>query len=441
MAVMPLQNVSGDPADEYLADGLTDELIRNLSLIDGIAVRSRTSSFSFKGKPQLVRDVGRQLQAEYILEGSLLRNREQLRVDVQMVRVRDDRPAWSGRFDRTVTDVIAIQDDISLGIVNSLRITLSRGRRRYEVNTAAYDLYLRARALELRDLSSRSDSISAFEAVIAKDPAFAPAYAGLAHAHAARSQQFRFDQANETADMRAAAERAIQLDPLLPEAYDALGLALARSAEWERAEQSFRRAIDLNPASSEAHDHLAFFTLYPLGRFDEALRHLAIAEQSDPLSSDINVHTSDVLFAASRFLEAAVHCDRLPRDSLANTECVSRVLLGQGRTADAIRVLETAYRGSLPAGNEIRGYLGYAYARAGRREDAEHLAETMPPINPFNVAVTFAGLGDKDRCFEALDRATSAGPYRIGWALASPEYAIARGDVRVRDLRNKVGLP
>jgi tetratricopeptide (TPR) repeat protein len=241
--------------------------------------------------------------------------------------------------------------------------------------------------------------------------------------------------------MRAAAERAVQLDPLLPEAHDALGLALARSGEWERAEQSFRRAINLDPFNSGAHDHLAFFTLYPLGRIDEALRHLAIAQQSDPLSSDIHVHTSDVLFAASRFLEAAVHCERLPKDSWANTECVSRVLLGLGRAAEAIGVLETTYRRGIPAGNDLRGYLGYAYALAGRREDAEHLAETMPPLNPFNVAVIFAGLGDKDRCFAALDRATSAGPYRIGWALASPEFANTRGDSRVVVLRNKVGLP
>jgi TolB-like protein len=441
LAVLPLQNVSGNPADEYLADGLTDELIRNLSLIDGIAPRSRTSSFAFKGKSQPVRDVGRELHAEYILEGSVFRSGDQLRVDAELVSVRDDRPLWSGRFDRHVTDLLAIQDEVARGIVNNLRLQLGRGRRRYETNVEAYDLYLRARALEVGDIRSRSDSVSAFEAVIAQDPVFAPAYAGLAAAHASKSQQFRFSSPEELVSMRAAAEKAVQLDPLLAEAHDALGIALARDAQWARSEQSFRRAIELAPASWEAHHDFAMFTLFPLGRIDEALRHLAIAETGDPLSPRLHFDTSYPLFAVSRFDEAKVHCDKLPADYPSKAVCTSRVLLGQGRTTEAIQALEAEYRQGVAAGSDVRGLLGYAYARAGHRDQAEHFVQTMPPVNPFNVAVIFAGLGDKDRCFEALDRATAAGPYRIGWVLAFPEYAVLRGDSRVHALKKKVGLP
>ena len=147
IAVLPLENTSHDPANDYFADGLTDELIRNLSIIDGLAVRSRTSSFGIKGRPRNIRDAGQQLQADYILEGSVLRAGQQLRIDVQLVRVHDDFPLWSGRFDRELTDVFAIQDEISVGIVNNLRLKLGRGRRRYETSIEAYDLYLRARAL------------------------------------------------------------------------------------------------------------------------------------------------------------------------------------------------------------------------------------------------------------------------------------------------------
>src|SRR5262249_41232649 len=264
------------------------------------------------------------------------------------------------------------------GIVNNLRLHLGRGRRRYETNVEAYDLYLRARSLELRSLEGRSDSVSAFQAVMAKDPSFAPAYAGLAQAYAARSQQFRFNPPEEVANLRAAAEKAVQLDPLLAEAQDALGVALARDAQWERSEQSFTRAIELG-ANSEIHRHFAFFTLFPLGRIDEALRHLAISEKSDPLSPQVHFWTAYVLFGAARFDEAKVHCDKLPAHSLNKAECTSRVLLGQGRTAEAIQTLEGPYREGLPAGADIRGFLGYAYARAGRRDEAEHLAETMPP--------------------------------------------------------------
>jgi len=143
IAVMPLNNLSQDPANDYIADGLTVEIIRNLSVMDGLAVRSETSSFAFKGKPRNIREAGKQLVADYILEGSVLREGQQLRIHAQLVRVRDDSPLWSSRFDREVTDIFAIQDEVSRGIVNSLRLTLGRGRRRYGTSTEAYNLYLR----------------------------------------------------------------------------------------------------------------------------------------------------------------------------------------------------------------------------------------------------------------------------------------------------------
>jgi TolB-like protein len=145
IAVLPLINLNQNSADDYFADGLTGEIIRNLSIIEGLAVRSQTSSFVFKGKPRNVHEAGKQLQADYLLEGSVLRAGPQLRINAQLIRVRDDVPLWSGRYDRTTTDVLAIQDEISRGIVNSLRLQLGRGRRRYETNAEAYDLYLRAR--------------------------------------------------------------------------------------------------------------------------------------------------------------------------------------------------------------------------------------------------------------------------------------------------------
>jgi len=171
------------------------------------------------------------------------------------------------------------------------------------------------------------------------------------------------------------------------------------------------------------------------------LHQFAIAESLDPVAPEIQYQMVYALLAASRFDEAATHCGKLPADFWGKDECTGRVRLGQGKTAAAIQLFETAYRHGLPAGSAIRGYLGYAYARAGRRTDAEKLAAAMPPINPLNVAVIFAGLGDKDRCFEALDRATAAGPYRIAWVLAFPEFAVLRGDPRVKVLRKTIGLP
>jgi TolB-like protein len=142
IAVLPLENLNHDSASDYFSDGLTDELIRNLSIIEGLEVRSHTSSFAFKGRARDLREVGKQLRADYILEGSILRAGPELRINIRLVRVRDDVPVWSGQYDQNLRDVLAIQDEISRGIVNDLRLTLGRGRRRYETSIEAYDLYL-----------------------------------------------------------------------------------------------------------------------------------------------------------------------------------------------------------------------------------------------------------------------------------------------------------
>jgi serine/threonine-protein kinase len=442
IGVIPLVNLSQDPGNEYFADGLTDEIIRNLSIIEGLAVRSQTSSFAFKGKPRNLAEAGRQLGADYILEGSVLRAGQQLRVNAHLVRVRDDFPLWSGRFDRELTDIFVIQDEISRGIVNSLRLKLGRGRRRYETSAEAYDLYLRARALPLqRNLRGYDESIGPLEEAIAKDPSFAPAYAGLAAARAVRSGQFRFDLADESFKMRSAAEKAIQLDPLLAEAHEALGMAYAHDAKWDQSEKSFRHAIELDPNRSITYAHFALFLLWPLGRIDEAIQQLRIAQKADPLSPAIQVNLSNALIAAGRYEEAAGICQKLPEQVTGRSQCLGRVRLGEGRIGEAIQIFETAFNRGVGAGSEVRGGLGYAYARAGRRDDAEKLAASTPSINPFNRAIIFAGLGDKDRTFAALDLAAAAGPFRIGRALTFPEFAVLRGDPRVKALRKRVGLP
>ena len=428
IAVLPLINLSQDPANDYFTDGLTGEIIRNLSIIEGLAVRSQTSSFAFKGKPRKAHDAGKQLDADYILEGSAQRAGQQLRITVQLVRASDDFPLWSGRYDRELTDIFAVQDEIARGIVNSLRLKLGRGRRRYETSVEAYDLYLRARA-------SRGDEmIGRFEEAITKDPAFAPAYAGLAEAYAIRSGEFGFDLPDELLKMRIAARKAIQLDPLSAEAHDALAMAYERDGQWEQSERSFRRAIELDPSGSESYYHLAYGLLLPLGRIGEALQQLRAAEKNDPLSPGVHLRLARVLMSAGRYDEAADHCQKLPAEFSNKEECLGRARLGQGRTGEAIQILKAWDR---PTG---RAYLGYAYGKAGRREEAEKLAAAAAP-NPFSEALIFAGLGDKDRTLEALDRVAQLGPVRIGRALNSPEFALLHGDPRVKALRKKVGLP
>jgi TolB-like protein len=248
IAVLPLINLNQDSANDYFADGLTSEIIRNLSNIDGLAARSEASSFALKGKPLKARDAGAQLQADYLLEGSVLRSGEQLRINVQLVRVSDDFPLWSYKYEKETKDIFSIQDEISRGIVNNLRLKLGRGRRKYETNTEAYDLYLQARALDVfGDIPSRRKSVPLFEQAVAKDPSFALAYAGLADAHATLSSNTNSDISREVEQLHVAAQKAIELDPLSAEAYDALGAAYARDGKWEQSEKSFLRAIELQP--------------------------------------------------------------------------------------------------------------------------------------------------------------------------------------------------
>jgi len=439
IAVLPLINLSQDPTNEYFADGLTGEIIRDLSIIDGLAVRSQTSSFFYKGKPTNVRDAGKQLAADYILEGSVLRVGQRLRINAQLVRVRDDFPLWSGSYDRQLADIFAIQDEISRGIVNSLRLKLGRGQRRYQTSPEAYDLYLRARAPWVRNgWSVLSGTVDSFEAVIAKDPSFAPAYADLAAAHVMRSGQFRFDIASELPKMRAAARKAIELDPLLAEAQDALALAYSRDAQWEQAEKSFRRAIELDPNCAMYYGHFAMYLLLPLGRIEEAVRQLRLAEQADPLSYEVHFDASYVLFAAGRYNEASRHCDKLPPDARDKSWCLGRLRLEQGRIDESIQILESAFHRD-GFRDMVVGDLGLVYARAGRRQEAEKLA-SAGAVDPITRARIFAGLGDADRTFEALDRGTVAGPFRIGRAIVFPEFAFLRGDPRLKALRHKVGL-
>jgi serine/threonine-protein kinase len=284
-----------------------------------------------------------------------------------------------------------------------------------------------------RGQSGIDQSIGPLEEAIAKDPSFAPAYAGLAVAYADRSGQFRQDIPDEMRKLRAAVEQALRLDPLLAEAHGALGMLHAREARWVESERSFRRAMDLDPNTSALHMGFAVYLLRSLGRAEEALHQLRLAEKSDPLSPQLQFALGWMLIAAGRNEEAARFCSKLPGDYENRSMCLGRTLLCQGRTEEAIRILNSNVRGN-------QAYLGYAYARSGRREEAEKLTTDLS-TRPFQQAVILAGLGDKERTLEALNRQAIVGPVRMGSILTLPELALLRGDPRLKALRKKVGLP
>ncbi len=440
IAVLPFENLSAEPDSEYFVDGLTDEIIRNLSVIEGLEVRSRTSSFIFKDKPRNVRDVAQQLRANLVVEGSVFRSGDRLRINVQLVRAADDAPLWSDKFDRESSDIFAVQDEISRAIVNELRLKLGRGQRRYNTNLEAYDLYLKARANADPVGAARARmAADLFEQVIAKDPAFAPAYAGLADAWAAMSigrgaLSVPPDQA--FAVMRPAAQKALQLDPLLGEGHAAMGVVFARDGKWKDAEAAFRRGVDLTPNLSSIQMNFVLSTLWPQGKVDESLSQLRAALRADPLSLDVQRLMAYVLVSAGHYdqsLEIGRRVLGADPDHPHARQVFARALFQKGEKAEAIKRFEALGPGG-------QGFLGYAYGATGRRSEAEAQAAQRKEF-PASLVLINAGLGEKDRAFDALERMASEKDPRVGIYLTYPELALLRADPRMGTLRRKLGLP
>jgi len=443
IAVLPLNNLSDEPGKEYFVDGLTDEIIRNLAVVQGLEVRSQTSSFAFKDRPRDLADVAARLGANLVVEGSVFLSGTRLRVNAQLVQIDGDVALWSERFDRELSDVFAIQDEISRAIVNKLRLTLNRGQRRYDTNLKTYEKYLRGRSLMRQRVPGAREAVELFEQVIAEDAAYAPAYAGLAAAWADLS----FTALGVSADigyarMRPAAEKALDLDPMLAEGHVAMGLVHSRDLEWAAAEKAFSRAIELNPNLASTYSYFVNSTLFPQGRLADALRQLETALTVAPLDLDVRRVLANVQISAGRYDEAIANCRRMlaaaPDDYPPLPSLLARALVQKRELAEAIALHEQVAR--LDEGKGNYGWLGYAYAVAGRTAEAERLAAENPGFPARQVPI-YAGLGDKDRAFEALERMLAAREPRVGIYLTYPELAVLRDDPRAAALRQKLRLP
>jgi serine/threonine-protein kinase len=438
IAVLPFVNASSDPGNDDFIDGLTSEVIRNLAVIDGLQVRSQTSSFFFKDRPRDMRVVANQLQVALVVEAYVQRIGNQLRINAQLVRVPDDVPVWSKRFDRTLDDVFAIQDEISRAIVNELRLTLGRGQRRYQTNLAAYDLYLRGRALVARrGTESAEQAARLFEQVIAIDREFAPAHAGLADAYATMSWEI---DAPETAlaGMRPAAVKALQLDPELAEAHAAMGITYAREFDWANATSSFERAIRLNPNLSEIRTSYSASTLVPQGHAAKALDVLAGAMEMDPLSLAVKREVGMAQFVGGRYEEAIASLRQVVAadpDFTFAANVLARALTFAGRPQEAIALWE-----SRPQPSDWERWLMPAYVKQGRRADVDRLLNLPRNAHPYRQALNYAALGDKERTFEVLSRAAVVAPLRTAAVLAYPEMSLLRGDPRLDQIRQRFNL-
>jgi tetratricopeptide (TPR) repeat protein len=378
-----------------------------------------------------------------------MRSGNRLRIDARLVLVAGDVPLWADRFDRELHDVFAVRDEISRAIVNKLRLTLGTGQRRYDANIDTYILYLKARALVARRGGEAAKAATElFQQVIEKDPAFAPAYAGLADAYAFMSHSTLSPGVAEAALplMQQAATKALELDQLLAEGHAAMGFFHARQYDWENAQKSFRRAIELNPSLTQTYTNFWSTTLLPLERLDEAERLLQVAVRTDPLSSAVHDHLGFMKLVAGRAAEAVEHFTRAraldPKLAFLDQH-LGRALTFAGRLPEALSWWDTRMDSSgkfrlkdVPGGQT---WMAQAYVMAGRRAEVERWAEVHR--EPYRLAVIHAALGNKDRTFEELYRAAEIVPHRVVPLLSYPEMELLRGDPRLAALRKKLRLP
>jgi TolB-like protein/Tfp pilus assembly protein PilF/tRNA A-37 threonylcarbamoyl transferase component Bud32 len=450
IAVLPLQNLSAEPDSDYFVDGLTDEIIRNLSAINGLEVRSRTSSFAFKDKPRNLRDVGQQLGVNLVVEGSIMRTASRVRINAQLVRVADDVTLWTERFDREVKDVFAIQDEISRAIVNQLRLTLGRGRRRHDTSFEAYEAYLRGRYFwNQRSAQGLRKAIERFQAAVQLDPGYADAYAGMAQAYGPLGYFGYAPPGEALAGMRAAVTRALAIDDDLAEAHAARALLLAVH-EWRlaEAEPAFRRALALDPSDATGHHWYAQY-LSATGRHDEALAESRRAIELDPLSLVINSGFGGRLYRARRFDDAIAQCRRtLELDPAYGgaRRCLAHAYTQRGAHEQAVRALERDGSGRAQVPSALAD-LGYVYARAGRSKDARKVITELTNrtareyVSPYEFALVYAGLEENDRTLDWLERAGEERTPRLVFLSVEPMFDGLRGDPRFVALRRKLALP
>jgi eukaryotic-like serine/threonine-protein kinase len=454
IAVLPFVNASPDPENEYLSDGITDELIDALAKINGLRVASRTSVFALKDNPQDVRAIGALLGVSVVLEGTLRKSGERLRITAQLTSTDDGRLLWSHRYDRELRDVFDIQDELAQTIVETLRTTSfadlsTTQRKRYTQNVEAYRLYLKGRfAWNQRTQEGVVEGIRYFEQAIEADPKYALAYTGLADSYALHVDYRSVHVAKGFERARMYAKRALELDDALAEAHASLAWTLfIYDWDWDGAGREFRRAIELDSRYGTAHQWYAFL-LASQGKLDGALVEAHTAQELDPSSVSMR-RSLGMLYAYSRrFEQARYHLGRSLAMNPAAEE--SHRILGftlalEGDFDQAERVLRHA--ATLPGtGSYTQATLGYVLARAGRRDEARVILETLEAerrngyVSPVAFVMLHLGLGDIDR---AMDATMLAYHERRGWVAyirVNPLVDPLRDDPRFEGLLRKLGL-
>ena len=450
IAVLPFRNMSADKENEYFTDGITEEIINALTKIEALRVASRTSSFAFKGKEEDVRRIGEQLGVRAVLEGSVRRSGNRLRISAELISVVDGYNLWSERYDREMEDVFAIQDEISLAIANVLKVRLLAGEDRALVSRAtddveAYNHFLKGKYFFNRRVPR--EAIAEFERAIARDPGYAPAYTGLADAYCIFGFYGGIPTLDAFAKARTAASKARELEPESAETHLALGLVEHYYGwDFELEDREILRAIELAPRSAAAHSWLGLKRSF-LDDPEEARRHAIRARDLEPLSPNVHTNVGWTYFAERNFEAAEREFRRalsVDADALYPLWACGITLQLSGKHDESVAMLEKAVRLTERSQTWYLGHLGGCYGAAGRESEARAvLAElrersSREYVAPFHVAFVHAGLGDHDSAVAALELACDQRNGLAWWPRSAPLFDALRSHPRFESVLAKI---
>jgi TolB-like protein/Tfp pilus assembly protein PilF len=452
IAVLPFKQFTGGAMDDYLDLGLADALITRLTKVRRISVRPTSAIARYAGVNPDAVQVGRELGVDSVLDGTIQRAGDRIRVTVQLVDVNDGSVLWAEKFDEKFTEIFAVEDSISEQVARSLVLELTTDeqkllRKRYTDDTDAYQLYLRGRYhWNKRSSESLRKGVEYFKKAIDLDPGFASAHAGLSDSYTLLVVREALPPDEGFAKAKASAEIALQIDDEFAEAHASLGHAMLHNWEWNDAEEKLLKAIELNPGYPSAH-HWYSEHLTAMGRCDESIAELELAAGLDPLSLVISADLGRAFYYARQYDQVQTQETKTlemdPNFWLSYLN-LGRAFTQQARHTEAITALHKAFE--ISRGTEALSFLGFAYAASGRTDDALNTLRQLKAeeekdyVPPYHLAIVNAGLAKLDETFQLLERAFERHSVDLFTLAVEPMFDSIRGDQRYQSLVRRVGL-
>jgi TolB-like protein/Tfp pilus assembly protein PilF len=453
IAVLPLTMVSGDPQEDYFADGVTDALITEFAQIGELRVISRTSSMRYKGAKKPLQQIARELKVDAIVEGAVQRSGDKVRINAELIEASSDRLLWAKSYERDLRDILNLQSAIAKAIVDEIEVKVTpqeqaRLARSHAVNPEAHEAYLAGRFYwNKRTAEGLTKSIGYFGQAISKDPGYAPAYAGLADSYHVLPELTNVPAAEALPKARTAALKALELDDSLAEAHTALATVKEDyDWDWIGAEEQYKRAIELNPGNSAAR---AFYSnlLLEVGRLPEALSEARNAQQLDPLSLLANDNLSAVLFYAAEYDQSVDQCRKTLEIDSTSPQAhrhLGQVYAQKQFYAEALQELKTATEFSHGAGEDL-AELGYVYGVSGSKDQAQRILQQLihpvtGHVSQYRLAIVYMGLGEREQALDHLQYAVKERSPGVVHLKVSPLFIEFRANPQFQQLLKEMGL-